>query len=266
MRGRGVFLSLFLSNVAYLAKGESHTTGIMFVVFLKSIITFIVVFFVIRLMGKRQLGEMQPFELVITLIIAEVACIPMNDPYIPLYYGIIPIFTLATLHILLSLLSRKSIRARKILSGSSVIVIDKQGINYDNMKKMNMNMDDLIEAVRTAGYVDFSQIAYAIFETNGQLCVVEKEEQQQQPQDDQADAPQPTLLPLEIVVDGKYIEENMKLSGTTRTEVERVLGENGLRLRDVLYADVRQDGNAYFSPKRKPAFCSSMAIEGGNNW
>ena len=127
----------------------------MFVVFLKSVITFIVVFFVIRLMGKRQLGEMQPFELVITLIIAEVACIPMNDPYIPIYYGLIPIFTLATLHILLSLLSRKSIKARKVLSGSSVIVIDKSGINYANMKKMNMNVDDLIEAVRTAGYVDF---------------------------------------------------------------------------------------------------------------
>ena len=108
----------------------------MFVVFLKSVITFIVVFFVIRLMGKRQLGEMQPFELVITLIIAEVACIPMNDPYIPIYYGLIPIFTLATLHILLSLLSRKSIKARKVLSGSSVIVIDKSGINYANMKKM----------------------------------------------------------------------------------------------------------------------------------
>ena len=185
----------------------------MFVVFLKSVITFIVVFFVIRLMGKRQLGEMQPFELVITLIIAEVACIPMNDPYIPIYYGLIPIFTLATLHILLSLLSRKSIKARKVLSGSSVIVIDKSGINYANMKKMNMNVDDLIEAVRTAGYVDFSQIAYAIFETNGQLCVVEKEQQQQGQQQDQSEnGEQPqTLLPLELVIDGKYIEQNLSL-------------------------------------------------------
>lgn len=244
----------------------------MFVVFLKSVITFIVVFFVIRLMGKRQLGEMQPFELVITLIIAEVACIPMNDPYIPLYYGLIPIFTLATLHILLSLLSRKSIRARKVLSGSSVIVIDKTGIKYDNMKKMNMNIDDLIEAVRTAGYVDFSQIAYAIFETNGKLVVVEKEqEQQQQPEKSGKSAqsqeqPQQTLLPLELVVDGKYIEENMSLSGTGKSEIERVLGENGLKLKDILYADVRQDGNAYFSPKRKPAFCRSINISGGSNW
>lgn len=240
----------------------------MFVVFLKSIITFIVVFFVIRLMGKRQLGEMQPFELVITLIIAEVACIPMNDPYIPIYYGLIPIFTLATLHILLSLLSRKSIKARKVLSGSSVIVIDKSGINYANMKKMNMNVDDLIEAVRTAGYVDFSQIAYAIFETNGQLCVVEKEQQQQgqqQEQSENGEQPQ-TLLPLELVIDGKYIEQNLSLSGTEKSEVERVLGDNGLRLSDLLYADVRQDGNAYFSPKRKPAFCSKLAISGGQNW
>ena len=213
----------------------------MFVVFLKSVITFIVVFFVIRLMGKRQLGEMQPFELVITLIIAEVACIPMNDPYIPIYYGLIPIFTLATLHILLSLLSRKSIKARKVLSGSSVIVIDKSGINYANMKKMNMNVDDLIEAVRTAGYVDFSQIAYAIFETNGQLCVVEKEQQQQGQQQDQSEnGEQPqTLLPLELVIDGKYIEQNLSLSGTEKSEVERVLGDNGLRLSDLLYADVR---------------------------
>ncbi|WP_251181957.1 DUF421 domain-containing protein [Anaerocaecibacter muris] len=240
----------------------------MFVVFLKSVITFIVVFFVIRLMGKRQLGEMQPFELVITLIIAEVACIPMNDPYIPIYYGLIPIFTLATLHILLSLLSRKSIKARKVLSGSSVIVIDKSGINYANMKKMNMNVDDLIEAVRTAGYVDFSQIAYAIFETNGQLCVVEKEQQQQGQQQDQSEnGEQPqTLLPLELVIDGKYIEQNLSLSGTEKSEVERVLDDNGLRLSDLLYADVRQDGNAYFSPKRKPAFCSKLAISGGQNW
>ena len=113
----------------------------MLVVMLKSIITFLVVFFVIRLMGKRQIGEMQPFELVITLIIAEVACIPMNDPYIPLYYGLIPIIALATLHIVLSFVSRKSLKARKILSGSSVVVINPDGIIYENMKKMNMNMN-----------------------------------------------------------------------------------------------------------------------------
>ncbi|MBD5131553.1 MAG: DUF421 domain-containing protein [Clostridiales bacterium] len=243
----------------------------MFVVFLKSIITFLVVFFVIRLMGKRQIGEMQPFELVITLIIAEVACIPMNDPYIPIYYGLIPIFTLATLHILLSFFSRKSIKLRKLLSGSSMIVIDKNGINYENMKKMNMNIDDLIEAVRTAGYVDFNEIAYAIFEPNGQLCVVEKEqqnaqqgEQSQQESESGSEQQQPALLPIELVVDGKYIEHNLRTTGTLKTDIERVIKENGVKLNDILYADVRQDGCAYFSPKTSKAFCGNLEVKG--NW
>lgn len=247
----------------------------MLVVMLKSIITFLVVFFVIRLMGKRQIGEMQPFELVITLIIAEVACIPMNDPYIPLYYGLIPIITLATLHIVLSFVSRKSLKARKILSGSSVVVINPDGIIYENMKKMNMNMDDLIEAVRTAGYVDFTEIAYAIFETNGKLCIVENEEvqqqqQQQQQQDEQTEdgeRSQPkTLLPLELVIDGKLLRENLELSGTDEKELESACGEKNIKLGDLLYADVRQDGNAYFSPKYGKAFCKKLAISGGENW
>ena len=95
-----------------------------------------------------------------------------------------------------------------------------------------------------------------------------KEQQQQGQQQDQSEnGEQPqTLLPLELVIDGKYIEQNLSLSGTEKSEVERVLGDNGLRLSDLLYADVRQDGNAYFSPKRKPAFCSKLAISGGQNW
>lgn len=231
----------------------------MFVVLLKSIIIFLVVFFVIRLMGKRQIGEMQPFELVITLIIAEVACIPMNDPYIPLYYGLIPIITLATLHIILSFISRKSIKVRKLLSGSSMIVIDKSGVKYENLKKMNMNMDDLVEAMRTAGYVDIMQIAYAIFETNGQLCVVEKPQQQEE-------QPEQALLPLELIIDGKLRDENIERSGISRDELINVLSEKKLKLKDILYADIRQDGNAYFSPKYNTAFSGSLTVPEGSSW
>ena len=246
----------------------------MFVVMLKSIITFLVVFFVIRLMGKRQIGEMQPFELVITLIIAEVACIPMNDPYIPLYSGIVPIVTLATLHIVLSFASRKSLKLRKVLSGSSIIVVNPDGIIYENLQKMNMNMDDLIEALRTAGYVDITQVAYAIFETNGKLCVVEKEQPQQQSESQsQSDSESEkqeqqtkTLLPLQIVVDGRINAENIELSGTSKSELESKLKEKNLKISDLLYADVRQDGNAYFSPKKAKAFSMPLNISGGNNW
>ncbi|MCI8434697.1 MAG: DUF421 domain-containing protein [Clostridia bacterium] len=231
----------------------------MLVVFIKSIITFFLVLLVVRLMGKRQLGEMQPFELVITFIIAEVACIPMNDPYIPFYYGIIPILTLGLLHIVVSFLARKSLVVRRLLSGRSLIVVDPDGIVYDNLKKMNLNVNDLIEAIRSAGYMDISEIEYAIFETNGKLCVVEKA----------ADptAVKPAFLPLPLVIDGKFAMDNLELSGTTVPMLTQAVKKNRLSgIKDVLYADVRQDGTVYISPKKGKCFTEKLAISGGGNW
>ena len=231
----------------------------MLVVFIKSLITFFLVLIVVRLMGKRQLGEMQPFELVITFIIAEVACIPMNDPYIPFYYGIVPIITLGVLHLALSFLARKSIWARKVISGRSVIAIDKNGINYENLKKMNVNVNDLIEAVRSSGYMDFSEIEYAIFETNGKVCVVEKE--------CDPTKPKPAYLPLSLLVDGKFDAENLALCGATEQKLREVFLKNGIKNpKDVLYTDVRQDGTLYVSPKYKKCFTQKISIKGGENW
>ena len=231
----------------------------MLVVFIKSLITFFLVLIVVRLMGKRQLGEMQPFELVITFIIAEVACIPMNDPYIPFYNGIVPIITLGVLHLVLSVLARKSILARKIISGRSVIAIDKNGINYENLKKMNVNVNDLIEAVRSSGYMDFADIEYAIFETNGKVCVVEKECDPTQPK--------PAYLPLSLLVDGKFDKENLELAGASEQKIIEVFLKNGIKNpKDVLYTDVRQDGTLYVSPKYKKCFTQKISIKGGENW
>lgn len=231
----------------------------MLVVFIKSVITFFLVLIVVRLMGKRQLGEMQPFELVITFIIAEVACIPMNDPYIPFYYGIVPIITLGVLHLVLSLVARKSMLARKIISGRSVLAIDKNGINYENLKKMNMNVNDLIEAVRSSGYMDFADIEYAIFETNGKVCVVEKASDPSEVK--------PAFLPLSLLIDGKFDADNLALAGVEEVKLREVFLKNGLKNpKEVLYADVRQDGTLYVSPKYKQCFTQKISIKGGENW
>ncbi len=231
----------------------------MLVVFIKSVITFFLVLIVVRLMGKRQLGEMQPFELVITFIIAEVACIPMNDPYIPFYYGIVPIITLGVLHLVLSLVARKSMLARKIISGRSVLAIDKNGINYENLKKMNMNVNDLIEAVRSSGYMDFADIEYAIFETNGKVCVVEKASDPSEVK--------PAFLPLSLLIDGKFDENNLALAGVEEVKLREVFLKNGLKNpKEVLYADIRQDGTLYVSPKYKQCFTQKISIKGGENW
>ena len=228
----------------------------MLVVLLKSVITFFLVWYIVRLMGKRQLGEMQPFELVITLIIAEVACIPMNDPYIPFYAGVVPIVTLGFLQILISTIARKSLSARKVINGSSVIVIDKDGISYENLKKLNMNINDLIEAARGAGYPDLSEIAYAIFETNGNLCVVEK------PSD--ATELSPPVLPVSLITDGKWSEENLELCRAVKEEIETALEKNGVSdASDVLYLDVRQNGVCYVAPKDGKSFTVNATVDGG---
>lgn len=230
----------------------------MLVVFLKSVITFFLVLLVVRLMGKRQLGEMQPFELVITLIIAEVACIPMNDPYIPFYAGLVPIVTLAFLQIVISTIARKSMWARRIMSGRSIIAIDKDGINYENLKKMNITVNDLIEAARSGGHMDLSRIAYAIFETNGNLCVIEK------PASPAGDGV-PTL-PLPLMVDGTFEKSNLSLAGLCEQDVKSLLRRSGIRsTKEVLYLDVRQDGAAYIAPKRGKAINAVLRVK-GENW
>jgi len=218
---------------------------------------------VMRLMGKRQLGEMQPFELVITLIIAEVACIPMNDPYIPFYYGLIPIVTLATLSVVLSLISRKSMRARRLLAGKSMLAIDKDGINYENMKKMNLNMDDLIETTKTNGYPDLSQIAYAIVETNGKISVVEKPQLKPTNSETEKDA----LMPIPLFVDGYWENENLRKAGVKKETIENAFKERGFsNSKKILYADIRQDGVLFISPKNEKDFILTLEIEGGQNW
>jgi uncharacterized membrane protein YcaP (DUF421 family) len=229
------------------------------VVFLKSIILFFLVLIVVRIMGKRQLGEMQPFELVITIILAEVACIPMNDPYIPLYYGVIPLVTLGTLHLVLSVAARKSMRLRRIMSGNPVIAVDKKGIRYDNLKKLNLNVNDLLESIRSAGYADFNAIAYAIFETNGKLCVIE--------QASDPTRPVPALLPIPLFIDGAWQERHLATAGLERGKIEEVFRQNGYaKPKDILYADIRQDGLLYVNPKYGAFFTQKLKLNEGGGW
>jgi len=231
----------------------------MLVVFLKSAILFLVMLLVLRIMGKRQIGEMQPFELVITLVIAEVACIPMNDPYIPLYYGLIPIVTLGFLHLVLTLITSKSIKARNLISGRSVTVIDKSGIRYDNIKKMNINTLDLLEAVRAAGYPDFNNIAYAIFETNGKICVIEKEVD--------PTAKKPAHLPMTLFMDGAWFKANLSVAGIDTVEIEELFNKNGYKKpKDILYADIRQDGLVFVNPKDGNAFTGQLKLASAKAW
>ena len=136
----------------------------MVVTFIRTLIIFTTLVVVMRLMGKRQIGEMQPYEFIVTLIIADLACIPMADISIPLIYGIVAILGLFILHQLLSMLEQSGNFFKKVISGKPSIVINKNGVDMYELKRNNMGIEDLIESMRSAGYFALNDLDYAIFE------------------------------------------------------------------------------------------------------
>ena len=141
----------------------------MYIVLIRTIILYSLVILVMRLMGKRQIGELQPYEFVITIMISDLAALPMQDTRLPLILGIIPIITLLFIKTILTQLQLKSQTARKILEGEPVILVHKGKINMKALSKQQINLDELMEELRLAGYFDLSEIEYAILENNGQL-------------------------------------------------------------------------------------------------
>ena len=141
----------------------------MFIVLIRTIFLYFLVILVMRLMGKRQIGELQPYEFVITIMISDLAALPMQDTRLPLILGIIPIITLLFIKTILTQLQLKSQLTRKILEGEPCILVCRGKINYEALKKQQINLDELMEELRLAGYFDLNDIEYAILENNGQL-------------------------------------------------------------------------------------------------
>lgn len=141
-------------------------------IIIKTAIIYIVILLAMRLMGQKLSGQLQPYELVITLIIAEVAATPMNSPGTPLLFGLVPALTLIVLYAIISFISLKSKRVRALVSGTPSILIHNGQIKYPELKKIGYNMNDLLEQLRISGITDISSIHYAVLETNGQLSVI----------------------------------------------------------------------------------------------
>lgn len=151
----------------------------MSITFLRTVILYLLVVIGLRIMGKRQIGEMQPSELVVAIMISDLASIPMQDIGIPLLSGVIPIFTLIIMEIALSQISLKSRKFRRILTGKPSVIIHNGKMLREEMEKIRFNTDDLKEQLRIQGYVKTDDIQFAILETNGQLSIIPKPKKQQ---------------------------------------------------------------------------------------
>lgn len=218
----------------------------MLTIVVRSIIIYIIVLLVFRLMGKRQIGQMQPFELVLTLIIADLATIPMAEVSVPVLHGIIPLLTLSVLHFILTLLTKSSAMFSKIVSGKPVIIINPKGLDYNAMKQLNLSTDDILSALRGCGYFNISQVQYAIMETNGKVSVMPKAEFSPATNGGLKLDEEESYIPITLVSEGKLMKENVTLA---KFDTEKVLNiikkQGGDKLKQVLILTVDKAGQAY---------------------
>ena len=226
----------------------------MFIVFIRTAILYSLVVIVMRLMGKRQIGELQPYEYVITIMISDLAALPMQDTKFPLLLGIIPIITLLLMKTLLSQLQLKSQFARKIIDGEPTILIFKGKINFLGIKKQQINIDELMEEIRLSGYFDLNEIQYAILENNGQLSILPTSQSSSgggtQKSDSDASVSTPAkkdsssssshqepMLPKILVMDGKVNKNALTTLGKDEEWVKKVLRNHNIHsIKDVLLA------------------------------
>lgn len=218
----------------------------MFTIVVRAILIYVVVLILYRLMGKRQLGQMQPFELVLTLIIADLATIPMAEVSVPVLHGVVPLLTLTILHFVLTFLSKISNGFASFLSGKPVIVINPKGIDHRALKNLNLSVDDVFEAIRGCGYFSIEQIQYAIMETNGKLSVLPKSEFAPLTVGDMQVEVDPSVIPINIINEGKVVKQNLEVAKLSEIDIKNFLKKEGVKkVKDVLVMTIDKNGGVY---------------------
>ena len=222
----------------------------MVIAFLRTIILYIFIIAGIRLMGKRQVGELEPSELVLALLIADLAAVPMQDFGIPLLTGIVPIFTLLCLTMALSVLTMRSVRFRAVLCGRPSVIVENGKLRQSEMKKNRFTLDELMEELRMQGITDLSTVKYAILETNGQLSVLPYAAQQPVTAQQMGLTPQEPGLPMVIINDGRLITRSLYSRGLNEEWLEKQLRQHHVkRTQDVFLLTVDEENRVYLSKK-----------------
>lgn len=223
----------------------------MIISLIRAIILYTLIIFAIRLMGKRQIGELQPGELAITILISNIAVLPIEDINVPLALGAVPILTLVCFELLISILNMKSSKLRTILSGKPMFVIQNGKINQKAIKALRFTIDDLMEGLRSCEVFDISQVAYAIVETNGSMSVIKKFQSQNVTAQMLELKGQPTTIPLVIVSDGKIVDDNLKEMGLTKKWLLNELQQENINEKDIFIMTSDPNKNTFISLKEQ---------------
>lgn len=219
---------------------------------IRAAILYLLVVLIVRIMGKHQIGQLQPYELVITILISELAAVPMQDTDIPLINGIIPILTLLFIQISLSYLSLKSETARRIICGGPSILIENGKINEKELTRLRYSLNDLLEQLRLKNFPNITDVEFAILETSGKLSVIPKSwKRPVSPDDLNIDTPYEGL-PLTLIIDGVLKKENLAKADRDEQWLLTELGKSGLsHWKQVFIATLDTSGKLFIQTKRK---------------
>ena len=223
----------------------------MLITFFRSIILYIIVLIVMRFMGKREIGQLQPFELAISIMIADLATIPMSEIGIPIFNGIIPILGLLLMHIIISGINLKSIKAREIICGKPRILIYRGKIDEKALKKERFTINELQERLRGNNVFKLGDVEYAILETNGEVTIIEKTEKRGVKIEDLKLDVEYEGIPYDLVIDGKVMEKNLKAIGKDKIWLEKELQKFHVRPKDALVVTIDGKNQIFCQKKEK---------------
>ena len=223
----------------------------MIITFIRSIILYIIVLVVMRLMGKREIGQLQPFELAISIMIADLASLPMSDSGIPITNGIIPILGLLVMHLIISIINMKSIKGRGIICGKPSILIYRGRIDEKVLKKERFTINELEERLRGNNIVNIGDVEYAILETNGQVTVIQKPDKRNTIPADFNIQPEYEGIPYDLVIDGKIMYDNLKQIGKNYEWLRKQVNKFNIKPEEALLVTLDGKGQMFCQSKSK---------------
>lgn len=223
----------------------------MLITFFRSILIYIFVLIVMRMMGKREIGQLQPFELAIAIMIADLASIPMTDSGIPISNGIISILGLLVMHLIISFINIKSIKAREIICGKPSILIYRGKIDEKALKKERFTVNELQERLRGNNVINLGDVEYAILETSGQVTVILKPEKRNTIPEDFNILPEYEGIPYDLVVDGEIMTKNLQAIGKSKEWLIKQIQKFNMRPEQALIATIDGKGQIFCQKKEK---------------
>ena len=217
----------------------------------RTVILYFLIMLGLRLMGKRQIGELEPSELVLTMMISDLATVPMQDFGIPLLAGVIPILTLLSLSLLLSQLSLLSLRFRELMCGTPAVLIRNGQIQQEAMRKNRYTLDELLEQLRGQGCASVEEVQYAVLENSGQLSVLPWAREKPPAARVLGLTPQEGTLPTVLINDGRVLRKNLRRCGRDVSWLETVLRQEGRSAGEVFLLTVDETGKIFCVPKEE---------------